>query len=197
MSLAVLRNPCASCPYRVDHPSGVWVEEEYEKLRRYATNESFGTFLCHLSPVLGDETVCRGWLSVECESAAARLAVGRGEVNPDDLYEPCSVPLYPSGAAAADAGEERIRNPGARARTMTERLARQGFARDDNDGEPVDSSETCNTVGDGCLAPAGYRDADGSIRVGTVAAANRCTQCEEPVCDACVSPDGLCGDCAA
>ena len=78
---------------------------------------------------------------------------------------------------------------------MNGRLARQGFARyDDEEGDEVDSTETCNTVGDDCLAPAGYRDDDGTIRVGTVAATNRCAQCDEPVCDACVS-DGLCGDC--
>jgi hypothetical protein len=44
------RNPCGSCPYRKDVPSGVWETLEYEKLPPYdgeTFEQPFEAFFCH------------------------------------------------------------------------------------------------------------------------------------------------------
>lgn len=110
-TLRVRPKPCNTCPYRTDTPPGIWDAEEYEKLRGFAAGERIGIFMCHHS-VGGPELVCRGWLSVEAESAAARIAVLEGRIVDDDRYADPGVELYPSGAAAADAGIAGVQHPG-------------------------------------------------------------------------------------
>jgi hypothetical protein len=121
----VLPSPCDSCPYRRDCPLGVWHESEYEKLRDYDHNRAFSLFLCHQTPNIGEETACRGWLTVHSESVAARLAVCQGLVTDEQRYAPVSVPLYRNGEEAADAGEAKIRRPGKAARKMIEKIVRR------------------------------------------------------------------------
>lgn len=127
--LLVNRHPCASCPYRLDTPPGVWDASEYAKLPRYDANESAAVFLCHQTPAIGADTVCRGWLSVHSESWAARIAVARGQVTPEELYAEPEVPLYGNGQEAAEAGLAGVELPGQRARAMIERLTRKGIGR--------------------------------------------------------------------
>jgi hypothetical protein len=120
-------SPCTSCPYRRDTPPGVWHPSEYEKLRDYddgAPSPSFATFLCHHTTETGRDTACRGWLSVHCESVAARLAVLKGEVTDAERYAPVKEPLYASGNEAADAGIKGVKRPGRQARKVIERLER-------------------------------------------------------------------------
>jgi Family of unknown function (DUF6283) len=124
--MKVLAKPCTSCPYRKDHPSGVWASEEYEKLRDYDRNRAFGTFLCHQTNANGIETVCRGWLSVARESIAVRLGISHGQFTPEQVYAECSVPLHASGNAAANAGQKKIKRPPANASAMIGRLERKG-----------------------------------------------------------------------
>jgi len=123
VTLRVPPVPCPSCPYRRDVPSGVWTRDEYEKLRGYDDpQESFAPFHCHQQLVTGEETVCRGWLSVARESAAARIAVLEGRVRDEDRYDDVAVELWPTGHAAADHGERDVDNPGPEARAMIEKL---------------------------------------------------------------------------
>lgn len=82
-------------------------------------------FFCHQTPVIGQETACRGWLTVHSESVAARLAVHQGLVTDEQRYALVSVPLYSSGEEAADAGEAKIKRPGKAARKMIERIVRR------------------------------------------------------------------------
>lgn len=47
---APAKNPCGSCPYRRDVPSGIWSEEEYDKLPQYdlpTGDQPPNVFLCH------------------------------------------------------------------------------------------------------------------------------------------------------
>lgn len=127
--LVVPKNPCSSCPYRRDHPSGVWAHNEYEKLRGYADSTEFAAFHCHQENATGEDTVCRGWLSVECESVAARLAVLDGKVTDEERYAEVTVELYDTGAEAADAGQEAIEEPDPDAVRMVDRLLRKGAGR--------------------------------------------------------------------
>lgn len=127
--LAIPPRPCTSCPYRRDTPAGVWAAEEYEKLLSYAdpNNPTLGVFLCHHSDLNqpGRQAVCRGWLAVEPDCIAVRLAVVRGQIPPDAPWEPVDVPLYESGAEAAAAGMAGVSNPSEAARNVTRRLSRR------------------------------------------------------------------------
>ena len=81
MAMPCMKNPCPTCPYRRDVPSGIWDESEYAKLELYdePTDRRLpqtALFLCHTTP----ESPCRGWLTVHRESVAVRLApMGRIE----------------------------------------------------------------------------------------------------------------------
>lgn len=126
--LKVEARPCSTCPYRRDVPSGLWAEHEYEKLPAYDDGGSppaLGIFLCHHSGLGKEETVCRGWLTVAAESPAARLATLTGAVTNEQRFAPVDVPLYSSGAEAAEAGLAEIADPGPQARVMIDRLGRK------------------------------------------------------------------------
>jgi hypothetical protein len=133
-------NPCLSCPYRLDHPSGVWSLEEYEKLRGYDDDIALGpagvalsVFLCHQTNATGRETACKGWTTVHSESIAVRIAIASGSLDPEQVYAETSVACYESGNAAADAGEEDIEWPGADAEEMTKKLVKSRAGRIDAD----------------------------------------------------------------
>lgn len=110
------RQPCASCPYRRDVPSGLWAAEEYEKLPDYdgpTWGQSPAVFACHKDT--GD--VCAGWLghTDPAELLAVRLGINTGDLDPECLTYRTDVPLWPTGAAAAHHGLADVANPGPRA----------------------------------------------------------------------------------
>jgi hypothetical protein len=119
-------NPCESCPYRRDVPSGIWAPEEYAKLQAYDLGTAWQPpqmFYCHTSP----DFVCTGW--AVCHSKAKRghelLAVRIAESMHDaELMIPeTAVPLFASGAEAAVHGMRDIKRPGWRAIRMTRKIA--------------------------------------------------------------------------
>jgi hypothetical protein len=129
--LVVQKNPCPSCPYRRDCPSGVWSHDEYEKLRRYDDRNAFlPVFLCHQSNA-GPKTACKGWLTVHADSIAVRLAFFAGQVTVEQVNEEPTVKLFTSGRQAANAGQRAIRRPGQRAKRMCDSLVRKGVGRPD------------------------------------------------------------------
>jgi hypothetical protein len=113
-------NPCGSCPYRCDVPSGVWHEEEYDQLEHYdceTGSQSRGLFLCHQQ----NGRLCAGWVGCHDmdHSLAVRLAAMTGELSGETLdavldYE-TPVALFASGAEAAAHGRENIDAPDDRA----------------------------------------------------------------------------------
>jgi hypothetical protein len=116
--------PCGSCPYRRDVPSGVWAEEEYEKLPAYdgeTFEQPIGVFHCHRQ----DGRACAGWVAVHdmYESLALRLASAEGRVDVDGFldYE-TDVPLFGSGAEAAEHGLRDLEEPDADARRVMKKL---------------------------------------------------------------------------
>ena len=124
--LEVKKNPCSTCPYRKDTPSGLWAEDEYEKLRGYDDNTAFSTFLCHQTNVTDVPTACKGWLMVHCDSVAVRLAQLKGEVKAPECFEEPDVELYASGNEAADAGEREIKRPKAKSRRIARKMLATG-----------------------------------------------------------------------
>lgn len=123
-------NPCGSCPYRRDVPSGVWSEEEYDKLPQYdqpTFDQPPMVFMCHQQ----DGRLCAGWTGCHDmeESFGLRIACLNGMVEPEDFdiirdYM-TAVPLFESGAEAAAHGYSEIEQPGIKARKTADKLRRK------------------------------------------------------------------------
>jgi hypothetical protein len=121
----VMKAPCKSCPYRKDVPSGVWHEDEYDKLPTYdgeiieqLVAGGTGIFLCHQQ----DNNLCAGWLA--CHGSDNLLAMRmQGHLVKEEVwgYE-TNVPLWGSGQEACDHGKADIDNPGAKASRVIDRL---------------------------------------------------------------------------
>ena len=76
--LAPAVRPCATCPYRLDAPSGLWHPSEYAKLSGYDQEtpfQPFDVFLCHQVR----DALCAGWCGVHDmgENLAVRIAAAR------------------------------------------------------------------------------------------------------------------------
>lgn len=108
-TVTVRSQPCSSCPYRRDVPSGLWSADEYEKLIPYDNEtplQPFGGFACHATP----EHFCNGWAVVgthkadDCRQLISLRIAGEGEV-PEE-----SVPLFDSHSEAAAHGMRDIEN---------------------------------------------------------------------------------------
>lgn len=105
--------PCATCPYRKSVPSGIWHEDEYSKLQPYDEEtyaQPLEAFYCHQA----DGHLCSGW--VACgdradELIALRIGVAAGRIDPSVFDYTTSVPLHPSGTAAAEHGRAEIPAP--------------------------------------------------------------------------------------
>jgi hypothetical protein len=126
----VRMRPCPSCPYRRDVPSGIWAASEYEKLPAYdqpTWAQPPALFMCHSA----SERICAGWAGCHDmgESLAARLAVGRGEAGPEIFDYTTPVPLFASGAEAAEHGMRDLPAPGPAARRKAASLARMRVGR--------------------------------------------------------------------
>ena len=132
MTIAVHRNPCSSCPYRKDSPSGLWHPEEYEKLRAYDNedvsleNGNLATFHCHQEKISGQDTVCKGWLMVHQNTVAVRLCQYRHGIGIDQFEVDKGIELHESGNAAADHGERDIAKPKRKALDMAAKLTKTG-----------------------------------------------------------------------
>lgn len=122
---APAKNPCGSCPYRKDVPSGVWHASEYEKLPGYDAELSLQpSFFCHQQ----DGRLCAGWVGCHDmdRSIGLRLAVSLEHVTPEgaeaalDYVSP--VPLWESGQAAHDHGVADIDHPSEKARKTIDKV---------------------------------------------------------------------------
>ena len=122
----IQRAPCASCPYRMDVPSGIWATEEYDKILPYDNETMFQPprlFLCHQQ----NGCLCRGWLDVHgTELLALRLGCIKGEIDPAELGkaldEGPAVEVFETAAEAAAHGRKSIKRPGAKAKRMVEKI---------------------------------------------------------------------------
>lgn len=118
----VRREPCASCPYRQDVPSGVWAFHEYEKLRDYdlpTADQPLAVFACHATP----DHHCHGW-AVCHTSRGHEFDLLALRVWPAAV-PPAAVPLFESGNDAADHGQRDIEDTSPEADVVVERLLRK------------------------------------------------------------------------
>jgi hypothetical protein len=119
------KNPCGTCPYRQDVPSGVWAPEEYAKLPPYdgeTITQPMGLFLCHQA----DGRLCAGWCGTHDmeENFALRLhAHGMDYATLTAALDySTEVPLWASGQEAHDHGMAEVENPSTEARRKIDRL---------------------------------------------------------------------------
>lgn len=122
------RTPCASCPYRRDVPSGIWITEEYDKLPGYdgstydqACANAIHPFLCHQRT----NELCGGW--VGCHDMQHNLSIRiASDVDVESVLDYTSpIPLFRSGAEAAAHGKREVDDPGPAAQRMIKILARK------------------------------------------------------------------------
>lgn len=125
--------PCASCPYRVDVPSGIWHPDEYAKLTDYDDPTPFqpaGVFLCHQA----NGRTCAGWAGCHdmTQNLGLRLAIGTGDVDEataDAILDySTDVPLFTTGREAADHGMQHISNPSPDAVSAMDKITRRRSA---------------------------------------------------------------------
>lgn len=118
-------SPCSSCPYRRDVPSGIWDASEYARLPLYdgeTWGQPTGVFLCHQA----DGFICAGWCGCHDmqENLALRIAP---HLDPDIDVQACldytsPVPLFASGAEAAEHGMRDIEDLSPEAGEVIDRL---------------------------------------------------------------------------
>lgn len=142
MTLTVRRSPCGSCPYRRDVPSGIWAAANYLMLPRYdgeavqqAAAGAYAVFMCHQ----GTEQLCAGWAGHREDPndlLALRFSVAMAETDPAALRYSTRVPLFASGAEAAEHGLRDIDRPGPEARAAIAKIARLRALR----GRPLRAS---------------------------------------------------------
>ena len=124
--LHVNPNPCDTCPYRKDTPSGIWHRSEYEKLPQWDDPNKFaGVFHCH-NQTEDRPTVCRGWMEVHEANLQVRLCARLQIEFNEHNSQPTAVPLHESGEAAMQAGIKAIRKPSAKAKLKVGKLLRKG-----------------------------------------------------------------------
>jgi hypothetical protein len=120
-------NPCDSCPYRRDVPSGVWSAAEYQKLPEFdlpTGDQPFAVFQCHQNDRDSDKArLCAGWVAVHGEDLMAlRIGVLQGRLDASIFDYATKVPLFESGAAACDHGMRDIEHPSAEAVAFVEKI---------------------------------------------------------------------------
>lgn len=120
--------PCKSCPYRKDVPSGVWDASEYEKLRKFdgeildqVLQGGTGLFLCHQD----DGNLCAGWLATHGSDNLVALRLRAHQVKDEVWGYTTDVPVFSSGAEAAEHGIAEIERPSLRAQATVQRLVRK------------------------------------------------------------------------
>jgi hypothetical protein len=108
--------------------SGIWDSTEYQKLVKYDgeihEQSSTAVFMCHQQ----DGCVCSGWLGHRErpeDMLAVRLGLLRGDLDESCLDYTTDVPLFESGAQAAEHGMERLLNPGEDAISTIDKIIRR------------------------------------------------------------------------
>jgi hypothetical protein len=120
----VRKEPCSSCPYRRDVPSGVWAADEYDKLVDYdkpTGEQPFAAFGCHATP----EHYCHGWAVVHSNRGHQYDLLALRIYAPGVEIPESAVPLFSSGAEAAEHGKADIEGPSVEAKAVAGRLIRK------------------------------------------------------------------------
>lgn len=120
--------PCGSCPYRTDVPAGIWDASEYEKLPAYdgaifdqLASGATALFFCHQQ----DGKLCAGWVASHNKTANLAMRLNSRSLD-DSVWDYDSpVPVFASGAEAAEHGLSGVEDPDNRARVAIAKLTRK------------------------------------------------------------------------
>lgn len=181
MSAVISAAPCAKCPFRKDVPVYLRRDRRREIARSLVDG---GGFSCHASidyDVEEDEDPDDS-NAVMCAGAAKSIMLDGGTTQNMRVAERL-------GLANLDTVAERGPEVWSLAEWQT---LGEGATGDDPAEDEEEEVETCNTVEDGCLAPAGYGGFNGGIAYGTEPADGRCAECDDPLCTACGGEAMLC-----
>jgi hypothetical protein len=185
--LAVVKAPCAKCPFRKDVP--IYLRRGRRQEIAEALVEG-GDFPCHATVDYSEdgEGTESGSGGATCAGAAKAIMAAGGTTQLMRIAE---------RLGAADLDDVAVR--GAEVWDLDDwtRLA-EGSTGDapvwevgGEDGEV----RACCTVDDGCLAPAGFLSSSGAVVRGSEEADGECVECGEPLCSNCADPEGLCSMC--
>jgi len=123
--ITVRKRPCPTCPYRRDVPSGIWQASEYSKLPRYDNDVpdqlaagATGLFYCHSQ----QENLCAGWVGCHDMSNTFAVRFNIRDVDPAVFDYVSPVPLFASGAEAAEHGKRDLPAPGPEAERKIRQL---------------------------------------------------------------------------
>lgn len=126
--VTVAKAPCKSCPYRPDVPSGVWHEEEYDKLPAYdgeildqVVKGGTAQFFCHQQ----DGHLCAGWVGCHGAENLIALRISHRAIDPAVWAYQSPVPLFASGQEACDHGKRDIEDPSDEAHRVMDRIIRK------------------------------------------------------------------------
>ena len=125
--IAVRKRPCPSCPYRRDVPSGIWDSAEYDELPRYDGDvpdqlaaDAAHLFHCHSQP----ENLCAGWAGCHDMDNNLAMRLHHRRVDPAVFDYTSPVPLFASGAEAAEHGKRDLAAPAPEATRKISQLLR-------------------------------------------------------------------------
>jgi hypothetical protein len=131
MATEARKTPCATCPYRKNVASGIWHEDEYDKLPTYdgdipeqVMQGGMAAFHCHTEP----DNLCAGWVGHRehpTDLLAVRLGLSSGSMDPSVAEYITEVPLFSSGTEAAEHGKREILSPSVRAQSNINKILKQ------------------------------------------------------------------------
>lgn len=179
---AVPAAPCSNCPFRKDVPIYLHRERRYEIAQSIIDGHDFS---CHKTvdydveddeePNTADSKICAGAAksillqggTTQMMRIAERLGMADLDRTEDSAVEVWSLDEW-TEIEEGSTGDNRI------------------------EAEPI---ETCTTCGPGCIAPAGFLGAGGGVVRGSEEATEQCKECGDPVCEVCISENGMCDFC--
>lgn len=181
MTATVLKAPCGKCPFRSDVPIYLRAgrrEDIAMKIR------GGGHFPCHEHVERDDEGAALGFGGPECAGARKSIMAAGGSTQMQRIEERLGM----HDPDALEAQKVPVWSLDVWPRVP------EGETAETWDPEEAEGVRTCQTVNDGCLAPAGYLSG-GEVVLGSVEADGECVTCEEPLCSNCADADGNCHMC--
>lgn len=192
-STAVVAAPCGKCPFRSDVPIYLRKDRRAGIVESILLNDE--DFYCHQTTTYDEETEDMevGRDSKICAGAIKMIEQSHGSTNMMRVLE--RIGMYDAaqigrGAEVWDQDEFLGLPEGA--------VKVDGVVVDHETKAEVEPEEveTCNTVNEGCLAPAGYLGSGGGVVYGTEAADGECAGCGEGLCSNCADDEGMCSLCS-
>jgi hypothetical protein len=108
-----IRQPCSSCPWRVDAPRGYWDPQHFVDVWRNCQDDGLNIMLCHKSNALPKEdrgdVPCQGWIRVMgFDSIGVRILVMQGKATFEEVADQDGPELFPTFTAMMRANKIKL-----------------------------------------------------------------------------------------